>query len=147
MSTISKLCFVALTISLAGWSGCAKKEEKKGEPTPVTETVDAGETASSDADSTETALPIEEKKEAAPLSPAEERRAKLRSSFLELNCLRKSSGPEASLEVYKKAGFADAAAWSTAWHEEAEKNVEWASKIIEEAVEKGCKVKLEAPLD
>ena len=55
----------------------AKKEEKKGEPSPVTETVDAVGTASSDADSTETALPIEEKKKAAPLSPAEERRAKL----------------------------------------------------------------------
>ena len=147
MSTFSKLGFVAFALTLASGLGCTKKEDEKVQEPSVAETTDAFESDYSDTGTAESASSTTEVKEEAPLSPAEELRAKLRSSFLELNCLRKSSGPEKSLAVYKAAGFDDAASWSKAWHEEAEKNVEWASKIIEEAVEKGCKVKLEAPLD
>ena len=136
---------LAITGLLAGMMGCSKKQEDSPAASEASQPTDAGPARAVDAGVAEEAKVMEAPP--VPASPQETRRANLRSSFLELNCLRKSSGTELSLAVYKKAGFEDAASWSKAWHEEAEKNVEWASKIIEEATEKGCKVKLEAPLE
>ena len=137
---------LAITVLFAGMMGCSKKQKDSPATPEASQPTDAGPAVSGDAGVGAEVNAVEETPPA-PQSPLEARRAKLRSSFLELNCLRKSSGTELSLTVYKKAGFEDAAAWSKAWHEEAEKNVEWASKIIEDASEKGCKVKLEAPLE
>lgn len=137
---------LAISVLLAGMMGCSKKQEDSPAAPGASQPTDAGPAMAVDAGVAEEAKVVEEAPPV-PASPQEARRANLRSSFLELNCLRKSSGTELSLAVYKKAGFEDAASWSKAWHEEAEKNVEWASKIIEEATEKGCKVKLEAPLE
>jgi len=146
MLRLNIVCGLTITVLFTGMMGCSKNQEDSPATSEASQATDADTAESADAGVTPKATPVEE---AAPVppSPLEARRATLRSSFLELNCLRKSSGTELSLAVYKKAGFEDAASWSKAWHEEAEKNVEWASKIIEEASEKGCKVKLEAPLE
>jgi len=122
--------------SLAG--GCKSKDAEK----PSVEQTDAT-TASTE--------PVEQEKAESPekqdstenleevLSPDELRKKNLKESYLRLHCLRKSSGAESSMLAYKDAGFDTAAAWSKAWHAEAEKNPEWATTIVSEAIEKGCK--------
>lgn len=134
------MAWATLALLIFG-TGCTKEGSKASvepvSPAP-TEAMDTSE------------APVEQKK-AAPAkeevepSPEEKRLATLRVSFLTLHCLRKSGEKEESGALYKQFGFDDAAAWSRAWAAEAEKNSEWASRIVEEATTHGCAFRKELP--
>ena len=134
------LFFYSVLATLILCGGCkTEKEDKSGTPaaevnSDTTEAVEEDDATSKGSATKPETEPAEE-----VLSPEEQRKQSLENSYLKLHCLRKSSGPESGMNIYKDAGFETAAAWSSAWHQEAEANPEWASQIVAKAIEKGCK--------